>query len=128
MHVTNIPDPTKWHYENELFDVHTEWKPLTIMARIGTVPTTISRDALDGLLRTIIMETPQCDSPHPFTCRIWFREAIRLLAMNDGHEGVVHCRSVNALEKELTELADEHATLVALGRPWKLYENVESSY
>ena len=83
---------------------------------------TLSASDIDKLLRAIPMATPECDAPHPFTCRVWFREAVRLLC----EEGVVVCPSVDVLEKELTGLADDHGNAVALGRPWKLHNDLGS--
>ena len=87
------------------------------------IPAGTSSVDVDNLLRTIPMTTPACDAPHPFTCRIWFREAVRVL----DHQHMVKCRStVDTLEKELTMLADENGNSVALGRPWKLHDDVDS--
>ena len=77
---------------------------------------------MDGLLRAIPLVTPECDAPHPFTCRIWFREAVRVL----GKHGMVNYRSIDALERELTSLADENGNAVALGRCWKLHDDLSS--
>ena len=93
------------------------------MVLAGVIPAgTLSID-VDNRLRTIPLTTPPCDAPHPFTCRIWLREVVRVL---DGQH-MVKCRStVDALEKELTMLADENGNSVALGRPWKLHDDVDS--
>ncbi|RDX43042.1 hypothetical protein OH76DRAFT_1390924 [Lentinus brumalis] len=120
LHATNLEDPTTWRYASDEFDVSSEWKPLVILAKIGVAPQGTS--CVDCLLCTIPMATPVCDSPHPFTCRIWFREAVRVL----NGQGMVTCRAINALEKELTMLGDENGNSVALGRPWKLHTDVES--
>ena len=91
--------------------------------KTGVIPAGTSPVEIDNLLRTIPLMTPACDAPHPFTCRIWFREAVRVL---DGQR-MVKCRPrVDALEKELTMLADENGNSVALGRPWKLHDDVDS--
>lgn len=79
--------------------------------------------SVDALVRVILMATPDCDEPHPFSCRIWFREAIRVLIAHSMITG----RSVNALEKELVGLADDIGNAVALqGRPWKLFDDLDS--
>ncbi|RPD61105.1 hypothetical protein L226DRAFT_534753 [Lentinus tigrinus ALCF2SS1-7] len=120
LHATNLEDPTTWRYASDDFDVSAEWKPLVILAQIGVASEGTS--SVDDILRMIPMATPACDSPHPFTCRIWFREAVRVLIA----QGMVTCRSVDALEKELTLLADDNGNSVALGRPWKLHSDVDS--
>ncbi|THH13800.1 hypothetical protein EW146_g6469 [Bondarzewia mesenterica] len=118
-HATNIPNPADWHYVSEPFNVATEWKPLVILASLGELPADVTAATLQERFARIPMQTPECDQPHPFTCRIWFRAAVKAL------EGVVPCANfVDALERELVSLADDHATLVGLGRPWKLYAEV----
>ncbi|KAH9830496.1 uncharacterized protein C8Q71DRAFT_786059 [Rhodofomes roseus] len=123
LHATNIPDPAEWHYEREVYSIDNERKPLVLMAKIGCVPADMSIAEAESILGEIPMETPQPDSPHPFTCRIWFREGIRRLSA----AGLMQCVSVNALEYELVDIADDHSNLVALGlRPWKLHEEIRS--
>ncbi|KAI0354728.1 hypothetical protein OH77DRAFT_487112 [Trametes cingulata] len=123
LHATNLDNPEVWRYANDPFDVSTEWKPLVILAQLGAAPDASgSSSKIDDLLRTIPLTTPDCDAPHPFTCRIWFREAIRVL----GKHSMVFCRSVDALERELVDLADDNGNAVALGRPWKLYGDLDS--
>lgn len=34
-HATNIPDHTKWHYEQEVYALNKERKPFVLMAKIG---------------------------------------------------------------------------------------------
>ena len=77
---------------------------------------------MDGLLRAIPLVTPECDAPHPFTCRIWFREAVRVL----GKHSMGDCRPIDTLERELISLADGNGYAVALGRPWKLHDDLSS--
>ena len=36
LHATNVEGP--WRYASDDFDVSTEWKPLVILAKIGTPP------------------------------------------------------------------------------------------
>ncbi|KAI0370005.1 hypothetical protein BV20DRAFT_966989 [Pilatotrama ljubarskyi] len=125
LHATNLDHPEVWCYANDAFDVSTEWKPLVILGHIGAVSNVGAGEGsskVDELLRTIPLETPECDAPHPFTCRIWFREAIRVLSTH----GMVSCRSVDVLERELVDLADDTGNAVALGRPWKLYSDLDS--
>ena len=55
-------------------------------------------------LKDIPMAIPLRDIPREpnFTCRVWFREAIRQLNWS---QMFVHCNDVDALEKEVWESA-----------------------
>ena len=77
---------------------------------------------IDSLLRDVPLVTPECDAPHPFTCRIWFREAVRALIT----QGMVVCQSVDALEKELTDLSNADGDSIVMGGQWKVYDGLSS--
>ncbi|OBZ73059.1 hypothetical protein A0H81_06596 [Grifola frondosa] len=121
-HASNLENPAVWQYVCEPFDTTKEWKPLVILAKLGRCPPNVSTSDLDRLFRSIPLQTPESDAPHPFTCRIWFRTAMR--ALND--HNILSCVSVSALEWELVDLANDNATAVGLGRPWKLYVELRS--
>jgi len=74
-------------------------------------------------LAPIPMSTPDADKPQQFSCRIWFKEAVRVL-----HErGVIRCPDVDRLETELRLLAEERWLLVEQGVPYKVCESECSS-
>ena len=79
--------------------------------------------SIDCLLRDVPLATPQCDEPHGFTCRIWFREAVRML-IAQGMVTVWH--SVDALEKELAGVADGDEDNVVVGGQWRVYDDLDS--
>ncbi|KZT63948.1 hypothetical protein DAEQUDRAFT_733290 [Daedalea quercina L-15889] len=122
LHSTNIPNPTKWHYEQERYSLDEERKPLVLILAKLDVPHTHPVN----LLQEIPLETPPSDLPkvQAFTRRIWFRQGIRRLSS----AGLVQCPSVDALERKLVDPADGRSNLVALGiRPWKLHQELRSS-
>ena len=96
--------------------------PPLVLASIGNAESSSGSASIDSLLSDIPLATPECDAPHPFTCRIWFREAVRVLTVH----GAGVCPSVDALEKELTGLADANGDSVAFGKPWTLHDDLHS--
>ncbi|KAM5541505.1 hypothetical protein V8D89_004695 [Ganoderma adspersum] len=100
----------------------TERKPLVVLGQIGKTKSGEGSASIASLLRHVPLVTPEYDEPHPFSCRIWFREAVRVLIA----QGAVACQSVDAMEKELTELADADGDSIVVGGQWKVYDNLAS--
>ncbi|TFK84993.1 hypothetical protein K466DRAFT_588458 [Polyporus arcularius HHB13444] len=104
-HATNQMGAAPWHYE------YTRWEGLesarcVTLTPIGRVPNRNekSADDLDAILREVPLEVPQVDRRmfDRFTCRTWFRAAIRKL--NDKRM-YVRCPDVDLLEDKLTRMA-----------------------
>jgi hypothetical protein len=58
----------------------------------------VSKDVLKDILKTIPMVVPDIDKAREpkFTCRVWFREAIRVLHKR----GIINCTNLDSLEQE----------------------------
>jgi hypothetical protein len=67
--------------------------------------------ALTESLREIPLETPQEDQGQVFNCRVWVRQAIRVL---EG-QGVLKCDNLEALEAEALRYADANREAVEQG-------------
>ena len=67
------------------------------------------------------METPAVDeSIEPkFSCRVWFKEAIRVLASNH----IISCSDVIELECELRAYGEEQDPKTITGAPVMIYES-----
>ena len=80
------------------------------MSKIGRLrnPDDIESDLvkMDEILRTIPLTVPDVDLPYVggrFTCRVWFRAAIRKLTNDENH--FVRVTDINGLEKHLVTLS-----------------------
>ena len=71
------------------------------------------------LLRAIPMEVPSVfsDSEKRFSCRVWVKEAWRVMDAND----IIKCSDVVALEREMWDLGKEHDPLTITGAPFKFH-------
>ena len=109
LHATNRFGP--WQFECADQDLLTSSTLITV-ARIGSVAdSTWGVEFLLEYLRNIPMRVPAADQEHEreFSCRLWFREAIRIL---NYAQVFVRCPDVNKLERELssqTRLAEAAA-------------------
>lgn len=98
MHATNTYGP--WQYERtdqDILSTHT----LTTITKIGAIhDLQWGVEFLETYLKAIPMSIPRVDELYEkaFTCRVWFREAIRVLH-NEGF--CINCSDVNALCREL---------------------------
>ncbi|THH28866.1 hypothetical protein EUX98_g5328 [Antrodiella citrinella] len=93
-----------WRYECASQDLLAS-ATLVIVGKIGAVvDNTWGVEFLDEYLKNIRMEVPQVDrgSEPRFTCRVWFREAIRTF---NAAQLFVRCPDVDALELELSNRA-----------------------
>ncbi|KAH6894972.1 hypothetical protein BKA70DRAFT_791071 [Coprinopsis sp. MPI-PUGE-AT-0042] len=96
-----------WFFEDPpVFEDLIKSDIITADVKIGALKSTDQSDfdAVVDLLRQIPMETPEIDQgvEPKFTCRVWLREAVRVLHRN----GYIECPDVNALEKECEEVAE----------------------
>ncbi|KAK0467713.1 uncharacterized protein EV420DRAFT_1634975 [Desarmillaria tabescens] len=103
MHATNQGNTSPWKYER------VEWNgPDSTLAvtftKIGHVDDDLTVEAFEQYIIDISMSIPDVDrgKESRFTCRVWFKEAIRRL--NDA-QLFVNCPDVDALEKELNRKA-----------------------
>ncbi|KZT53151.1 hypothetical protein CALCODRAFT_486591 [Calocera cornea HHB12733] len=97
-----------WMYEMRNFTPVTSFLALAAI-QIGPF---IPPATLDALLSPIPMQTHEADLPAQFTCRLWFRYAIRVL-MAAGH---INCLDINALEAEGEHAGEYHRNKVAFER------------
>ncbi|KAF7298321.1 hypothetical protein MKEN_01356600 [Mycena kentingensis (nom. inval.)] len=68
--------------------------------KIGTIaPGKVHKEVLTEYLKPIPMAVPAIDVQREakFTCRVWFREAIRVL----NKKGLIQCSDVDSLEEEV---------------------------
>ena len=80
------------------------------MSKIGRIrnPDDIEGDLakMDEILRAIPLTVPDVDLPYVggrFTCRVWFRAALRKLTNDENH--FVRVTDINGLEKHLVTLS-----------------------
>ncbi|KAH9830498.1 uncharacterized protein C8Q71DRAFT_368342 [Rhodofomes roseus] len=107
-------DSNGWRYEHTPHTVVTS-RTACVVVKIAQL-NNLTIEYLDRLLSTIPMETLPADQGQQFTCRIWFREAIRRL-----HKaGVLQCPSVNNLEFELKDQASSHYMNLERGATYKV--------
>jgi len=102
LHATTNSGP--WQYECVATDI-LGVPDLTVLAKIGAIEDDDwGVEFLDQYLSPIPMEIPEIDRlrERAFTCRYWFREAIRILHRE---QMSVDCPDVDALERELSSQA-----------------------
>ncbi|KAK0205977.1 hypothetical protein DFS33DRAFT_1240702, partial [Desarmillaria ectypa] len=104
-HATNKIGTAPWQYECVLW-VNTQSEdsiPVTF-TKIGRIPDDWNYSYLDYFLSSIPMSIPDIDRAREprFTCRVWFREAVRTL---HAAEMFVKCTDVDALERDLVTKA-----------------------
>ena len=115
MHATTKANTIPWKFEVA------EWNGLaSVLAvafvKIGHILDDLDHTALLLYIKDIPMSIPDNQQPKEFkfTCRVWFKEAIRQL----NRAGVfVKCDDVEALEKELSQKATA-AEYMGLQRPF----------
>lgn len=95
---------------------HCEWKKLHT-TKHTTATNTIER--ISALLDAIPMTLPTEDIGRDtvFRCRVWLKQAVRVLAAND----IVNCPDGFALEGELFELGNENEPNTIAGLPYRLH-------
>ncbi|EMD34050.1 hypothetical protein CERSUDRAFT_97974 [Gelatoporia subvermispora B] len=114
-HATNLQGG--WHFERVPDKLAQSVNACCVVKLAPALPD--STDALQACLEALPMATPAADAPHPFTCRIWFRAAVRTLHAR----GVLHCADVDALEAELRALAEAHWLAIEQGTPYVVCES-----
>ncbi|PBK82249.1 hypothetical protein ARMGADRAFT_947043, partial [Armillaria gallica] len=103
MHATNDGDARTWRYERKTWDGPDSFLAVTF-TKIGHVDNNFDVEMLEEYVKDIPMSLPEVDiGKEPrFTCRVWFKEAIRHLNLT---ELFVNCPDVDALERELIQRA-----------------------
>ncbi|KAF9460183.1 hypothetical protein BDZ94DRAFT_1324255 [Collybia nuda] len=124
-HVTTEGASPEWHYECAQWDEE-DLPQAVSFTKIGEIPDGLDHRHLDEYLRGIPMTVSKVDGnrEHLFTCRVWFREAVRQL-----HDSgiFVECHDIDSLENELTNRATAAEYLgrlpqiyeTKLARPWQ---------
>ncbi|KAM5544230.1 hypothetical protein V8D89_001890 [Ganoderma adspersum] len=108
----------RWSFQRKTHDVYAS-RTACIIVKIGTLTATNTIERITNLLEGIPMAIPLADrtiEPR-FTCRVWFKEAIRVLARN----GVLTCPDVSALERKMIEYGQEQALSTSLGGGYKYH-------
>ncbi|GBE80526.1 hypothetical protein SCP_0302410 [Sparassis crispa] len=119
-HVVNkfhaTEDSRGWRFE---YSLHTIVRSVSACAvvKIGTLSSNRLVGDIHTLLKDIPMQTPVADLPQSFSCRIWFKEAVRVLSNN----GIIRCPAVSRLEAELKGIAREQEVLIGLGYDYKIF-------
>jgi hypothetical protein len=87
--------------------------------KLGKLTDTNTINHISELLESIPMSTPAIDAEIEarFTCRVWFKEAIRVLHA----KGVICCPDVYALEKELMSFAKDQDQKTAEGKGFSFH-------
>ncbi|KAJ6502183.1 hypothetical protein C8R45DRAFT_611629 [Mycena sanguinolenta] len=124
-HVRNTPND--WWFDEPVPD-HSILHSNTISAavKIGTIDhNAVTRDDLTRLLRTVSMTVPAIDqaTEPTFTCRVWFREAIRVLHRNN----IINCPDVDELEKECRGYASTNHAAFPQWRGYTFYTSNHSA-
>lgn len=86
---------------------------------LGRITSTNTVDRICKLLEPIPMEVPTVfkDSEPKFTCRVWVKEACRVMdAMH-----IIKCSNVVVLEKEILGYGNDHDAQTVMGLPYKVY-------
>lgn len=86
---------------------------LTALIKVGSLGTH-TVESVVAILEQIPMASPAGteDEHVKFSCRIWLREAIRVL----NQQGIIACNDVNALQAECEKHADTNKENIELGR------------
>ncbi|KAI0093263.1 hypothetical protein BDY19DRAFT_922981 [Irpex rosettiformis] len=102
MHVTNLSGG--WVYE-KIMDSIVKSQTACVAVKIGELSSTRDIEPVSNLLENIPMLIPTIDQSieERFTCRVWFKEAIRVLTAN----GIISCPDVYKLERELKAYGEE---------------------
>ncbi|KAI0784703.1 hypothetical protein C8Q75DRAFT_723927 [Abortiporus biennis] len=112
-----VSDDKPWRYVCASDNLQKDIR-VCVVVKLGVFANRTYKE-IDEFLKQIPMKAPPDDLPQRFTCRIWFKEAIRVL----NKRGVIRCTSVNSLETELRMYGEEHWRLTELGSPPKLYDS-----
>ncbi|OCH95366.1 hypothetical protein OBBRIDRAFT_883924 [Obba rivulosa] len=118
-HATNLQGG--WRFER-VPDRLAQSPNACVVVRLGTVAPGRT-DELCARLEAAPMCTPAADGAQQFTCRIWFRAAVRVLHA----QGAVECPDVDALEKELRTLAEGRRLAIEQGAPYVICDSECSS-
>ncbi|GLB39989.1 hypothetical protein LshimejAT787_0704990 [Lyophyllum shimeji] len=125
-HATTDGATSEWHYECAPWQAATDSSMAVTFTKIGELPEWMDHGFLDNYLREIPMAVPKVDYQREkaFTCRVWFRAAIRQL-----HDSgmFVECSDVDSLESELKNRATAaeylgnlpHVYETTLARAWR---------
>ncbi|KAI0669121.1 hypothetical protein C8Q78DRAFT_232748 [Trametes maxima] len=107
-HATNNMGATHWHYEDGTWSAPfsntcVTLTPLGKMSGWDDAKPAEAVETLRGILSPIPMTVPDIDRPlfSLFTCRVWFRAALRLL---NAHR-LLAVPDIDALERHLTQRA-----------------------
>ncbi len=81
--------------------------------------TPVSRDAFGDILSRVPLAVPEADEGREpeFTCRVWWREAIRRLHV----EGIISCPDVDGLERECRKHALDNQAHLESYRGYRYY-------
>ncbi|KAF9560138.1 hypothetical protein CPC08DRAFT_762926 [Agrocybe pediades] len=111
-HATN--DTGAFTFEKKCENIGTSRNNLSALIQIGSLRGTHSVDDVVEILEKVPMKSPAGseDEHVRFTCRIWIREAVRVL----NSAGIIACGDVNALEEECKAHADANREAVELGK------------
>ncbi|KAF4610720.1 hypothetical protein D9613_007125 [Agrocybe pediades] len=115
-HATN--QTGAFQFEKKVESAGTSRNNLSALIQIGSLGK-YSVDDVVPILEKIPMESPAGseDENIKFSCRIWIREAARVL----NKAGIITCSDVNALEKECEGYADANREATELGKGKPLF-------
>ncbi|KDQ10513.1 hypothetical protein BOTBODRAFT_68585 [Botryobasidium botryosum FD-172 SS1] len=113
LHATNRSD-NWWRYEDVQDDIIHSVNACLVV-ELGAMDSS-THESIGAILKKIPMDTPAQDGEQRFTCRIWFRQALRELHA----AGVIICPDVMQVEANLTRLAQSYDDYVWEGKGPKL--------
>ncbi|KAI0787360.1 hypothetical protein C8Q74DRAFT_1366261 [Fomes fomentarius] len=112
MHATNVQGG--WVYEKKMHNV-IKSQTACIAVKIGELSSSADIERVSSILENIPMSIPSVDQSieHRFTCRVWFKEAARVLTTN----GIISCSDVAGLEREIKGYGEEQDEKTISGHP-----------
>ncbi|KII92218.1 hypothetical protein PLICRDRAFT_172333 [Plicaturopsis crispa FD-325 SS-3] len=97
---------------------------LCVLVQFGRFTQANTVDSIDRLFKSIPQIIPAVDQAEEpvFSCRVWFKEAVRVLNAN----GIVRCPDVYALENELTQYDEEQDAKTVTGGGYRTHIDASS--
>ncbi|KAI0672552.1 hypothetical protein C8Q78DRAFT_990949 [Trametes maxima] len=124
MHATNLQGG--WVYEKKTENI-VESQTACVAVKIGQLSSdwTDVVDRVSNILEQIPMAIPSVDQSieRVFTCRVWLKEAVRVLAAN----GFIYCADVAALEREVKAYGQAQDEKTISGHPLVVHKSTVAS-
>ncbi|KAL1659960.1 hypothetical protein EV122DRAFT_253083 [Schizophyllum commune] len=122
MHATNVQGG--WAYEKKMHNI-IKSQTACVAVKIGQLSSTDVIDRVSSTLERIPMSIPSIDQSieRVFTCRVWVKEAVRVLAAN----GFISCSDVAGLEREVKGYGQAQDEKTISGHPVVVHKSTVAS-